>query len=94
MDRALHHTFLRRLPREVLVCAACAVVLSASGCVANQPVISRPPTLGSELISLDAARDCGLLTHAEYTERRAETIALWIAIATTPVQTRSTEVAK
>ncbi len=57
-------------------------------CISFQttPRVVRPPTLGEELISLDQARKEGLLTQAEYDQRRAETIALWKEISETPIE--------
>jgi hypothetical protein len=49
-------------------------------------VVTRPPTLGEELIQLDAARKDGLLTQEEYERRRAETIAAWKAIGEAPIE--------
>ncbi|MFM9169366.1 MAG: hypothetical protein ACKOTD_04375, partial [Phycisphaerales bacterium] len=46
--------------------AIAATILVTSGCTVYRPVILRPPTLGEELIQLDAARRDGLLTDAEY----------------------------
>lgn len=45
-------------------------------CISFQttPRVVRPPTLGEELISLDQARKEGLLTQAEYDQRRAENV--------------------
>ncbi|MFM8872786.1 MAG: hypothetical protein ACKOJI_05435, partial [Phycisphaerales bacterium] len=57
--------------------AIAAAILLPCGCTVYRPVILRPPTLGEELIQLDAARRDGLLTDAEYETRRAEAIAAW-----------------
>jgi hypothetical protein len=54
-------------------------------CTAYRPIVTRPPTLGEELLSLDQARKDGLLTQAEYKERRAGTIAAWKEIGNAPV---------
>jgi hypothetical protein len=49
-------------------------------------VVTRPPTLGEELIQLDAARRDGLLTQEEHDRRRAEIIAAWKAIGDAPIE--------
>ena len=54
-------------------------------------IVTRPPTLGEELLSLHAAHLDGLLTAEEYELRRAQTIAVWKAIETAPVETFDTE---
>ena len=65
---------------------ACVPWLVSSACVTYRPVVTRPPTLGEELIQLDAARKDGLLTQEEYERRRAETIAAWKAIGEAPIE--------
>lgn len=55
------------------------------------PIVTRPPTLGEELLSLDAARKEGLLTGEEFALRRAQTIAAWKAIGTAPVEAPESE---
>ena len=67
--------------------AVAATTLFACGCTVYRPVILRPPTLGEELIQLDAAHRDGLLTDAEYEKRRAETIAAWRRIGEVPIET-------
>ncbi len=64
-----------------------AAILVPCGCTVYRPVILRPPTLGEELIQLDAARRDGLLTDAEYETRRAEAIAAWKRIGEAPIET-------
>lgn len=59
--------------------------IGSTACVIYRPVVTRPPTLGDELISLDESRKNGLLTQQEYDKRRAETIALWKEIGKTPI---------
>lgn len=54
-------------------------------CVMYRPVVTRPPTLGDELISLDQAKKDGLITQEEFDKRRAETIAAWKAIGNAPI---------
>ncbi|MEY4942448.1 MAG: hypothetical protein RL254_629 [Planctomycetota bacterium] len=54
-------------------------------CVMYRPVVTRPPTLGDELISLDQAKKDGLITQEEFDKRRAETIAVWKAIGDAPI---------
>ena len=60
--------------------------IASLACVIYRPLVTRPPTLGEELIQLDAARRDGLLSQAEYDKRRAETIAAWKRIGETPIQ--------
>lgn len=57
----------------------------SAACVQYQPVVTRPATLGEELMSIDSARKSGLLTDEEYAARRAQTIAEWKKIGDTPV---------
>ena len=54
--------------------------ICCAACVMYRPVVTRPPTLGDELISLDQAKKDGLITQEEFDKRRAETIAAWKAI--------------
>lgn len=56
-----------------------------AACVTYRPVVTRPATLGEELMSLESARKDGLLTDEEFSKRRAETIATWKAIGDTPI---------
>jgi len=65
-----------------------ALFLATPGCVIPyfRPIVARPPTLGEELLSLDAAHKDGLLTDEEFATRRAQTIAVWKAIGTAPVE--------
>lgn len=61
--------------------------LAMPGCLQKfGPIVTRPPTLGEELLSLDAAHKEGLLTDEEFATRRAQTIAVWKAIGTAPVE--------
>ena len=62
-------------------------ILLPCGCTVYRPVLLRPPTLGEELIQLDAARRDGLLTDAEYETRRAAAIAAWKRIGEAPIET-------
>ena len=66
--------------------AVAATTLLACGCTVYRSVILRPPTLGEELIQLDAAHRDGLLTDAEYEKRRAQTIAAWKRIGEAPIE--------
>jgi hypothetical protein len=66
--------------------AVAVAILLPCGCTVYRPVIVRPPTLGEELIQLDAARRDGLLTQEEHDRRRAETIAAWKAIGDAPIE--------
>jgi len=65
--------------RRYFALAALATLpwIASFACVVYRPIVTRPPTLGDELIQLDAARRDGLLTQEEYDTRRAETIAAW-----------------
>ena len=71
---------------RLLIVGATIPWLLSLACVVYTPVATRPPTLGEELLSLDQARRDGLLTQAEYEQRRAQTIAVWKQIGRTPVQ--------
>ena len=59
--------------------------ICCAACVMYRPVVTRPPTLGDELISLDQAKKEGLITQEEFDKRRAETIAAWKAIGNAPI---------
>jgi hypothetical protein len=65
---------------------AAAAIAFACGCTVYRPVVTRPPTLGEELIQLDAARRDGLLTQAEHDRRRAATIAAWKRVGDAPIE--------
>jgi len=69
----------------MLAIAAAAGVLPCA-CTGYRPIVTRPPTLGEELIQLDAARRDGLLTQAEHDRRRAATIAAWKRIGEAPIE--------
>lgn len=60
--------------------------LASAACVIYRPIITRPATLGEELLSLDQARKSGLLTDDEYAARRTQTIEAWKKIAATPIE--------
>ena len=82
----------RSVPRLSSAIAAALLLLSPPSCIRHlDPVVSRPPTLGEELLSLDAARKEGLLTDEEFAARRARTIEVWKAIGTAPVETSEAE---
>jgi hypothetical protein len=68
----------------MVILAAVAGVLPCS-CTAYRPIVTRPPTLGEELLSLEQARRDGLLTQAEFEKCRAGTIAAWKEIGNSPV---------
>lgn len=70
----------------ILMLAAAGPWAFCSACMIYQPRVSRPPTLGQELIELDRARKDGLLTDAEYSERRALIIAAWKDIGAQPIE--------
>ena len=59
--------------------------ICCAACVMYRPVVTRPPTLGDELISLDQAKKDGLITQEEFDKRRVETIAAWKAIGNAPI---------
>ena len=73
--------------RRYVVLAALAALpwIASFACVVYRPIVTRPPTLGDELIQLDAARRDGLLTQEEYDTRRTETIAAWKRIGDAPI---------
>jgi hypothetical protein len=74
-------------PRRSRVLALTLLLLAPPSCIRHfHPVVTRPPTLGEELLSLDAARRDGLLTEEEFTARRAQTIEAWKAIGTATVE--------
>ncbi len=77
--------------RRAMIGLAAAAVLPwalSLACVIYRPIVTRPATLGEELLSIDHARKAGLLTDAEFEARRAQTIAEWKKIADTPIETR------
>lgn len=63
--------------RPLLAVSLCLVTCA---CTVYRPVVTRPPTLGEELIQLDAAHRDGLLSRAEHDRLREETIAAWTRI--------------
>ena len=79
------------LPMRRCVTMAIMVILAAvagvlpCACTAYRPIVTRPPTLGEELLSLEQARRDGLLTQAEFEKCRAGTIAAWKEIGNSPV---------
>lgn len=74
-------------PRRSRVLAVALLLLAPPSCIQHfKPIVTRPPTLGEELLSLDAARRGGLLTDEEFAARRAQTIQAWKAIGTAPVE--------
>lgn len=74
-------------PWRARVLAVALLLLAPPSCIRHfQPVVTRPPTLGEELLSLDAARRDGLLTEEEFAARRAQTIEAWKAIGTATVE--------
>jgi hypothetical protein len=84
---------MRHRRPSVLVrrCVAPAIAALAAGllpcaCTKYCPIVTRPPTLGEELIQLDAARRDGLLTQEEHDRRRTETIAAWKRIGDAPIE--------
>ena len=80
---------LTRPTRPVLVGLTVLATLPwalSLGCIIYRPIVTRPATLGDELLSLDSARKSGLLTDEEYAARRAQTIAEWRKIADTPIE--------
>lgn len=82
----------RNTPRASHTLAAALLILAPLGCAQRlNPAVTRPPTLGEELLSLDAARKEGLLTDAEFAARRAQTMQAWKAIGTAHVMTPEAE---
>jgi hypothetical protein len=73
--------------------AAALLLLAPPSCISSDhgPRVTRPPTLGEELLSLDAARNEGLLTEEEFVARCAQTVAAWKAIGTAPVESPESE---
>jgi len=70
---------------RVLAAIGVAPWMISVACVMYRPVVTRPPTLGDELISLDQAKKDGLITQEEFDKRRTETIAAWKAIGNAPI---------
>jgi hypothetical protein len=89
IDRSIPNTqsAQRVLTRRAQYLAAISLIpwICCAACVMYRPVVTRPPTLGDELISLDQAKKDGLITQEEFDKRRAETIAVWKAIGNTPI---------
>ena len=83
----MHPPVSRSQHRRYVALAALAALpwIASFACVVYRPIVTRPPTLGDELIQLDAARRDGLLTQEEYDRRRAETIAAWKRIGDAPI---------
>jgi hypothetical protein len=82
------HPHVPHAPRRryhALAALAALPWITSFACVVYRPIVTRPPTLGDELIQLDAARRDGLLTQEEYDKRRAETIAAWKRIGDAPI---------
>lgn len=79
-------------PRRSRVLAVALLLLAPPSCLQHvKPTVTRPPTLGEELLSLDAARRDGLLTDEEFALRRVQTIQVWKAIGTAPVEVPDAE---
>ena len=77
-----------RLPRAI---TAMLFLLAPPSCVQLNPLVTRPPTLGEELLSLEAARADGLLSDEEFALRRTQTMEVWKAIGTAPVEVPTAE---
>ena len=79
------------ISRRCIATLAAAAVLSWSlslACLSPGSAnarVRRPPTLGSELMSLHTAHDEGLLSDGEYLRRREQTISMWKRIADAPI---------
>ena len=73
--------------------AAALLLLAPPSCISSDHGhrVTRPPTLGEELLSLDEARKEGLLTEEEFVARRVQTIVAWTAIGTAPVESPEPE---
>jgi len=65
---------------------AAAALALACGCTVYRPAVTRPPTLGEELIQLDAAGRDGLVTQAEHDRFRAATIAARKRVGDAPIE--------
>jgi len=89
IDRSIPNTQSAQhvLTRRAQHLAAISLIpwICCAACVMYRPVVTRPPTLGDELISLDQAKKDGLITQEEFDKRRAETIAAWKAIGNAPI---------
>jgi hypothetical protein len=81
--RNAQRVFARRF--QYLAAISLLPWICCAACVMYRPVVTRPPTLGDELISLDQAKKDGLITQEEFDKRRAETIAAWKAIGNAPI---------
>ena len=82
------HPHVPHAPRRRYIALAALAALpwiASLACVVYRPIVTRPPTLGDELIQLDAARRDGLLTQEEYDTPRTETIAAWKWIGDAPI---------
>ena len=75
----------RCVTTAIMVIMAAVVGVLPCSCTAYRPIVTRPPTLGEELLSLEQARRDGLLTQAEFARCRAGTIAAWKEIGSSPV---------
>ena len=78
--------------RSVLT-AACVVAaaLAATACVVRNPVVTRPPPIGRELVELDRARAEGLLSDEEYGVFRARLLAGLARLDTQEIDSRTGE---
>ena len=85
--------FLRIL---AVAAAMVAPIAAPAGCAARSEggAVTRPPTLGEELLALDSARRDGLLTDAEFAQRRDATLRAWKAITVAPVEVDSDDEAR
>jgi hypothetical protein len=75
-----------RIGHLVRLAFAAAMCLLPCACIVYRPVVTRPPTLGAELLELDAARRDGLLSQAEHDRLRTETIAAWKRVGDAPIE--------
>ena len=61
-----------RSPRLAAAIAIAGIVFGSGGCGSSAKVEAKSTTVGQELQDLDAARNKGLLTEAEYQSQRAQ----------------------
>lgn len=73
--------------------AACMLPawLIAAGCVVRNPVVTRPPPVGRELVELDRARAEGLLSDEEYGVFRARLLAALARLDAEAIDSRTGE---
>lgn len=85
---AMNRVFARSLP--VVACVV-AASLAATACVVRNPVVTRPPPVGKELVELDRARAEGLLSAEEYAVFRARLLGGLAQLDAQPIDSRTGE---